>query len=236
LGQGESDKYLLVAAEETGSELRIGYFGDKWRINEEKEVTQVYPEPGDDGPDYTVLNKIFNEVGIDGTKQHWCSFTKIDDEYYLISADNEPSTRFGTFNSSWKKGNSVTVTQTHPQPNPEDSEVQAINLIYDEIGEPGASNQVCAFTKIGNQYYIISVQQYDSIYIGNFSGKWAKGENKSVTRVGGGPPSSKGAIDNVVNPWANVLQGSAIYVKIGNIYYLIAAICDSGEISGSGYA
>jgi hypothetical protein len=237
LGQGESDKYLLVAAEETGSELRIGYFGDKWRINEEKEVTQVYPEPDDDGPDYTVLNKIFNEVGIDGTKQHWCSFTKIDDEYYLISADNEPSTRFGTFNSSWKKGNSVTVTQTHPQPNPEDSEVQAINLIYDEIGEPGASNQVCAFTKIGNQYYIISVQQYDSIYIGNFSGKWAKGQNKSVTRVGGGPPSSKGTIDIVLNPWTNVSQGSAIYVKIGNTYYLIAAIpdCDDSNTSNTPY-
>jgi hypothetical protein len=107
--------------------------------------------------------------------------------------------------------------------------VQAINLIYDEIGDQGASNQVCAFTKIGNQYYIISVQQYDKIHIGTFVGDWAKGGSKSVTRFAGGHPSSINNVDIVQNLFADVKAGACIYVKIGLIFYLIAAVCDEEE-------
>ena len=226
LEQGVADKFILVAAEETASEVRIGYFGNIWRKNEDKEVTQVYPPPAEGEIDVTVKNLIFNEVGVDANQQHYCSFTKIDDKYYLISVDAGPSVRFGTFSSQAKKGLSTMVTPTHPAPNPEEPQIEAINLLYDEIGEPGASNQPCAFTKIGNQYYIVSVQQYGRIYLGTYSGNWGKGSVKSVTRTAGGHPLGYGTVDNVTNLWANALAGSCMYTLINNAYYLIAAVPD----------
>lgn len=237
LGQGVPDKFILVAAEETASEVRIGYFGDVWRRLEEKDVVQVFPSPADGETEVKVENLIFNEIGVAGNEQHYCSFTKIDDKYYLISADTEPSIRFGTFSSQAKRGLSTMVTQTHPPPNPEQPQFEAINLTYDEIGEPGGGEHQCSFTKIKDKYYIVSVQQYDRIYIGSFTGKWNRGSTSTVNRTGGGHPSSVGTQDEVTNLFAEVGedgQNTAIYVGIDNKYYLIAAVCSGADETGSG--
>ena len=60
----------------------------------------------------------------------------------------------GTFSGSWGKGSTKSVTRTQPS---EAAPVSVINLFAD-VGAVGGGTSSCAYTKIGQSYYLIAAE------------------------------------------------------------------------------
>jgi len=71
-----------------------------------------------------------------------------------ISVESGSSVFIGTFEDEWRKGLSKSVLQTKPETQ-EDVEVNVINL-FATIGTTGSNT--CAYTKIGNEYYLLAAE------------------------------------------------------------------------------
>lgn len=91
------------------------------------------------------------------TKGQWVVAARINYEWIPIQAGGGSGGIFiGEFSGEWSKGSSTSVSQVQP-PTEGTGTVSVVNLFAD-VGSVDAALQSCAYTRIGDNYYLIAAE------------------------------------------------------------------------------